>query len=143
MSIRIRRLRIADYSAVIELLDLVDLHPRVRGRDSRTAFAKQLRSNRTLYFGAFDGGRLVGTVFGTHDTRKGWINRLSVHPDYRGRGIARRLVRECERGFRSQGIGIFAALIERENEASLDVFRKLGYDATDIVYVRRKIRENI
>jgi len=143
MSIRIRCLRLADYPSVIELLDLVGLHPRVRGRESRTAFAKQLRSNRTLYLGAFEGGRLVGTVLGTHDTRKGWINRLSVHPDYRRRGIARRLVRACERGFRSLGIGVFAALIEPENEGSLDFFRKLGYQDTDIVYVRRKIRDDV
>ncbi len=70
MGLRIRGLRLSDYPAMIRLLDECGLSPRVRGRDSRKSAAYQLKSNRTLYFGAFDGERLVGTALGTHDTRK-------------------------------------------------------------------------
>jgi len=141
MAVRIRPLRLADHAAYVDLLGLADLHPRVRGRDSRAAFARQLRSNRTAYLGAFEGARLVGVVLGTHDTRKGWINRLAVHPAWRRRGIASRLVRACERSLRSEGIEVFAALIEPDNNASMAFFDRLGYARTDIAYVRRKLRD--
>jgi len=96
-----------------------------------------------VYLGAFDGHRLVGAVLGTHDTRKGWINRLAVHPDYRRRGIARRLVRFAERELRKQGLEMFAALIEPRNAASEAVFRHLGYDVILIRYARRKIHRGV
>src|SRR5213078_1926497 len=83
MPIRIRRLRFSDYDDLIALLKISGMEPRTRGRESRAAIASQLRISRNRYLGAFDGGRLVGVVLGTHDGRKGWINRLAVHPDYR------------------------------------------------------------
>ncbi len=143
MAIAIRRLRLGDYAAIIEVLRVCGLHPRTRGRDSRKNLARQLRSRQTCYLGAFDGGRLVGTVFGTHDTRKGWINRLAVLPEYQRRGIASRLVRECERGLRKYGLEMFAALIESENRPSRALFSRLGYTSSDILYYRAKDREDI
>ena len=141
MAIQIRPLRLGDYEATIRVLDVCGLHPRVRGRDSRSAIARQLRSKQNVYLGAFDGSRLVGTVFGTQDTRKGWINRLAVLPEYRHRGIAGRLVRAAERGLRGRGMEVFAALIEADNAASRRLFAKLGYDTSDILYYRRKRRD--
>ena len=143
MAIRIRRLRLSDYAAIVEVLKACDLHPRVRGRESRKNLARQLRSRQTLYLGAFDGPRLVGTVFGTHDTRKGWINRLAVLPGYQHRGIATRLVRECERGLRKHGLEMFAALIDSENAASRALFSKLGYTSSDILYYRVKDHDDV
>ncbi len=143
MAITIRPLRLSDYDAMIRVIDRCGLHPRTRGRDARMAIASQLRSRQNVYLGAFDGTRLVGTVFGTHDTRKGWINRLAVLPEYRRRGIARRLVRAAERGLRSRGMRIFAALIEAENGASRSLFENLGYTSSDILYYRVKDRDDV
>ena len=119
------------------------MNPKKRGRDSARSFSEQLRRNPGSYLGAFDGDRLVGVVLGTHDTRKAWINRLAVHPDYRRRSIAARLVRACERVLREQGLKMFAALIEPENRASEAFFRSLGYEILPILYARKKLRENV
>lgn len=140
MAVRVRSLKLRDYDAMVELMELCGLKPRRRGRDRRDRIARQLRSNRTLYLGAFDGTRLIGMVLGTHDTRKGWINRLAVHPDRRKEGLATRLVRACERTMKAEGIEIFAALIEADNRVSQQVFERLGYVPTDIRYYRRVLR---
>ena len=143
IALRIRRLRLDDYDAMIRLFRVCGLNPRTKGRESRTAMAAQLRTPRNRYLGAFDGARLVGTVFGTHDSRKGWINRLAVDPAYRRRRIASQLVRLCERGLRAQGIEIFAALIEPDNSASEAVFRGLGYEIHPMLYARRKLHAGV
>lgn len=143
MAVTIRPLRLADYPAVIHVFEVCGLHPRTRGRDARRAIAAQMRARQNVYLGAFDRERLVGAVFGTHDTRKGWINRLAVLPEYRGRGIARRLVRAAEHGLQERGMQILAALIEGDNTASQRLFAKLGYETTDIRYYRRKLRDEI
>jgi ribosomal protein S18 acetylase RimI-like enzyme len=143
ITLHIRRLRLTDYDAMIRLFRVCGLNPRTRGRESRTAIAAQLRTARNRYLGAFEGTRLVGTVLGTHDGRKGWINRLAVHPEYRRRQVASRLVRLCERGLREQGIQIFAALIDPDNSASEAVFRGLGYEIHPMLYARRKIHAGV
>lgn len=141
--IRIRRLRLSHYDALIELFRVCGLDPRIKGRDRRFAMAAQFRAPRNVYLGAFDGDRLVGTVLGTHDSRKGWINRLAVHPDDRRSGIASKLVRMAERELRKQGLQMFAALIEPGNDASEAVFRALGYDILPIWYARRKVHRGV
>lgn len=143
MPFRIRRLRASDYDDLIALFEACGLDPRTRGRDSRTSIVLQLRVNRGSYLGALDGPRLVGAVLGTHDSRKGWINRLAVHPDYRRRGIAKRLVRACERALRAKGLEMFAALIEPGNDASEAVFRSLGYEVLPMLYARKKRHEGV
>ena len=128
---------------MIALFQIAGMNPKTRGRDSPRSFTEQLRRNRRSYLGAFDGDRLVGVVLGTHDTRKAWINRLAVHPDYRRRSIAARLVRACERVLREQGLKMFAALIEPENRASEAFFRSLGYEIVPILYARKKLRDSV
>jgi len=143
VAVQIRPLLRSDYQAMIALFQVSGLNPKTKGRDSPRSFSEQLRRNRSSYLGAFDGDRLAGVVLGTSDTRKGWINRLAVHPDYRRRSIARRLVRACERVLRQQGLKMFAALIEPENRASEAFFRSLGYEILPILYARKKLRESV
>jgi len=142
-TVQIRSLRRSDYDTMIELFQISGLNPKTKGRDSPRSFSEQLRRNRGSYLGAFDADRLVGVVLGTSDGRKAWINRLAVHPDYRRRSIAARLVRACERVLRQQGLKMFAALIEPENRASEALFRSLGYEILPILYARKKLRESV
>lgn len=111
------------------------------GRDALPAFTEQLDVHGELYMGAFDGEELVGVVLATTDMRRGWINRLCVHPAYRGEGIAEELVRRAEGGFRSRGVGISAAHVEEPNRGSCLFFRAEGYlPRRDIIYFRKDIR---
>jgi len=144
MAVKIRRLELADHDAVLALWRRAGLMRKVGLRDSRAAFARQLRLNKGLYLGAFDGDRLVGTVIGTHDTRKGWINRLAVDPAYQKRGVGIRLLKACERALVGKGVRILAALIDRGNEPSMNLFRGSGYELSeDILYVRKKLDPDV
>ena len=125
---------------MISLWRRAGLTSRVNLRDSRPAFARQLRSNKGLYLGAYDGKRLVGTVLGTHDTRKGWINRLAVDPAYQRRGVGTRLLRATEKVLVRKGMKVISAFVMNGNDPSLNLFRRSGYEAVgDFVYVRKKL----
>ena len=140
MAVKIAPLRLQDYEDAIALWRRAGLTNHVHLRDSRRAFARQLRSNRGLYLGAYDGKRLVGTVLGTQDTRKGWINRLAVDPAYQRRGVGSRLLKACERALVRKGVRIIAALVVKGNEPSTNMFRRSGYELSeDILYVRKKV----
>jgi len=140
MAVRIAPLRLVDYEDVIALWRRSGLTNHVQLRDSRRAFARQLRSNRGLYLGAFDRKRLVGTVLGTHDTRKGWINRLAVDPAYQRRGVGTRLLRASETALARKGMKVISAFITNGNAPSLNLFRRSGYQIVDeMTYVRKKL----
>jgi ribosomal protein S18 acetylase RimI-like enzyme len=125
--ISIRPATTQDYEQIRALWSSCALKHSPDGRESAASFRQQLGDFPELYLVAADGDQVVGVVLGSHDHRKGWINRLAVLPEYRRRGIAEALVSACERGFRTHGIEIIAALIEPENPESEALFEKLGF----------------
>jgi N-acetylglutamate synthase len=141
----IRTMQAADYDAVCALWTAAGLGSiRRQGRDSSDAMQRQLAHPETVYLVAEDRGRIVGVVLGTHDQRKGWINRLAVHPDYRRQGLARRLIATCEAALLAQGIRIIAALVEPGNASSMQLFESAGYaEYEGIRYYRKKRDQDV
>lgn len=124
----VRKLALDDYDDFMAVWRHAGLHSvRPMGRDSRQAFARQFAGGSHTMIGLERSGKLIGVVLATHDGRKGWINRLAVFPQHRGRGFAARLVAEAERVLRAQGMTVIGVLIEPGNDASLALFNKLGY----------------
>jgi ribosomal protein S18 acetylase RimI-like enzyme len=124
----IRRPTAVDYIEIGKFWSIAQLPHNPRGRDSEQAIALKLKANPDFFLGAFEQRYLVGTVVMSCDLRKGWINRLAVHPTFRTRGIARALIDESERILRKRGVRLFCVLIEGSNLASKNLFRKCGYE---------------
>ena len=141
-SVIIRKMKMQDYEPVIALWKEGGIPYRPRGRDSKLHIAQQLRQHTSLYYVAEYEGTIIGAILGTHDGRKGWINRLVVASAYRKKGIAKCLVQEIEQHLTAMGIDIIAALIEDWNKVSENVFERLGYTKhPDILYYSK--RKNI
>ena len=133
------RLGVEHYTEIIDLWLRAGLHIRPEGRDSLAAFTGQMATGVQTPIGLRDGERLVAVVLATHDSRKGWINRLAVDPNYQRQGLAVRLLRLCEEHFQNLGIDVWAALIEDWNVASLALFREAGYLIhDDVIYASRR-----
>jgi len=114
---------------------------RLEGRDSASAFTRQMGWGVQRVTGLRDGDRLVAVAVLTHDGRKGWINRLAVDPAYRRCGLAQRLITDAEQWFtREVGLEVWAALIEQDNTASQALFERMGYGRHDLVYVSKRTR---
>jgi ribosomal protein S18 acetylase RimI-like enzyme len=77
-------------------------------------------------------------VLGTHDGRKGWINRLAVAKEFRRLNVASKLVTKVENRLNELGIDITACLIEPENGVSKTFFSKLGYTKAPVEYYSKK-----
>lgn len=138
-SLHIRPFRISDYESVISLWKQAGLPFKPAGRDTRERIARELKSRHAVFLVAELQGEVIGTVFATHDGRKGWINRLTVASSRRRLGIAARLLKEAEQRLADQGIQIIACLIEDRNADSKRFFEKIGYQRFDrISYFTKK-----
>jgi ribosomal protein S18 acetylase RimI-like enzyme len=127
-NLHIRQLGLDDYEELLALWRRSGLHSlKPRGRDSRASLARQLASGVQVILGLEVDGQLMGAVVTTHDSRKGWINRLVIDPDHRRQGHAARLITAAEETLHGQGMHVIAVLIEGDNSASLALFQKAGY----------------
>jgi ribosomal protein S18 acetylase RimI-like enzyme len=82
--------------------------------------------------------RIVGSVIGVWDGWRGNIYRLAVTPQYRRKGIARRLVAEISRELFAKGATRLAALVEHEHRWAMDFWDSvadLGYER-DLKFAR-------
>jgi ribosomal protein S18 acetylase RimI-like enzyme len=136
---RIRRFRISDYDNLIALWKEAGLPHRPIGRDSCENIKREIKFGKGIFIVAEADGKLVGSCLGTHDGRKGWLNRVAVALGYRRKGVARRMVLEVEKRFSRLGLDITACLIEDWNRASMKVFEKLGYvKHPDFIYYSKR-----
>ncbi len=138
--VNIRELTIDDYDALCSLWREAGLSFRPNGRDQRERIAREIEGPCSIFLVAGEDGKLIGAILGTHDGRKGWINRLAISPCHRRQGIASALVAAVEEKLPARGIEIFAGQIEDWNESSMIFFELLGYTRHDdiIYYTKRK-----
>ena len=140
MSTSIRPISIADYDDIVHLWSITGLPFKPHGRDSRESMTKEMLLPQCRYFGLFDGEMMLGVAIAGYDGRRGWINRMAIHPEYRGRRLAGQLIRECEFFLESQGAVVICGLIEELNTPSMACFEKAGYicESTIKYFTKRK-----
>lgn len=136
MSVTIKALTIDDYDAVINIWDMAGLPTKPKGRDSREIFAKEIALDHTAIYGLFNDNEMLGVGLANWDGRRGWINRVAVHPDHRGQGYAGMLIRECKAFLKECGALAICALIDDINYPSISAFQKEGLQCLEgIVYL--------
>ena len=89
----------------------------------------QLHMSASTYVARED-NHLLGIISLEHTSksRACWqINKLVVHPDHRGRGIAQELLRYVFAQFGSQGVMHFLAEVPALNDAALTLFANCGF----------------
>ncbi|MCK4352297.1 GNAT family N-acetyltransferase [candidate division WOR-3 bacterium] len=143
-NIVIRNFCIEDYDTLITLWDNAQLPYKPKGRDRRDKIKQELNWGNAIFLVAEANGKLVGSILGTHDGRKGWINRLAVAPEFQKQGIARKLVAEVEARLSELGIEIVACLIEDWNTKSMQAFERLGYkQSPEVMYFSKRKNSDV
>lgn len=96
----------------------------------------KLERDPDLFLVAEEDGRIVGSVMGAWDGRRGWLYHLGVLPGHQKRGIATQLVKEVEKRMRRKGVVKVNAAVYETNRPSLTFFKNMGYaaDRTSVFY---------
>lgn len=116
-----------DYNAAIELWSSMEKGVRIGRSDTPEEIQKKLSRDPDLFLVAELAGKIIGTVIGGYDGRRGLIYHLAVSPELRGRGIGSRLMAEVENRLRAKGcLKCYLIALEDNIEAML-FYERLGW----------------
>lgn len=160
MTINIRQFNQNDFDETIGLI--IDFQNYIAAKDRKsncTPFQSQKEAGAYLrqllddvarregrFFVAEDNGQLVGFIQGiidrhTDDTlyvlshkpgAHGWIGELYVKQEYRGQGIAKKLISNLAKYFRENGCISMRLSVLADNELAIGVYEKIGFETRDL-----------
>lgn len=123
-----------DYARVIYLWKRMEKGVHIGRSDGPMEIKKKLQRDPDLFLVAEVGDELVGAVVGGYDGRRGFIYHLAVAQDFRGQGIASRLMNEVEDRLRALGCLRTYLFVLRGNEDAMHFYERNGWERMEYVY---------
>jgi ribosomal protein S18 acetylase RimI-like enzyme len=74
---------------------------------------------------------MIGVAFCGNDGRRGYIYHLAIDPNYRGRGVGKRLVGECLESLRRLGLQRANIMVATDNPRGREFWTKCGWEELD------------
>jgi ribosomal protein S18 acetylase RimI-like enzyme len=132
-----RSFTLADYDAVVALWRACGLEIGIS--DTRAAIAHRLQRDPDLFVVGEEDGAIAAAVLGCYDGRRGWVNRLAVRADLRGRALGAELLAELERRFRAVGCVKVNLLIEPDDAGVEAFYRKQDYATDPLIFMEKRL----
>lgn len=127
-----------DYPAVRLLWETAGPGIHLRRSDEPGEIEKKLLRDPDLFLVADEDGRLVGSVLGGFDGRRGMVYHLAVAEQYRTRGIGELLMEELERRLKAKGCLRCYLLVTVENKSALQFYEKRGWSKMENLFTYGK-----
>lgn len=117
-----------DYPHVLSIWKSVGDGIHVSFSDEPEELEKLIRISPGLFFLAVDRGKIIGTVMGGFDGRRGLIYHLAVLPEYQNRHIGLYLMNLVENKLYDIGCRKIYLFIVPENLDRAGFYQNLGYE---------------
>jgi GNAT superfamily N-acetyltransferase len=96
--------------------------------EPKAEIARIRKNNNCLLYVGRERDRVVASVLVGHDGYRGWIYKLALADDYRGKGYGRRLVQFAEAWLIARGMPKCNLMVRAENPAAREFYQHLGYE---------------
>jgi ribosomal protein S18 acetylase RimI-like enzyme len=127
-----------DYPAARLLWENAGPGIHLRKSDDPGEIEKKLKRDPDLFLIAETDRKIVGTVVGGFDGRRGMVYHLAVSDLYRRKGIGEMLMEELEHRLKLKGCIRCYLLVTVENRSAMDFYEKRGWSQMDYVYTYGK-----
>jgi len=135
--IKIRHMRKEDYRNSIALWkSLPGLG--LSGADEEMQIHRFLELNPSTCFVALEDDKLIGTVLGGSDGRRGYIYHLAIAPQHQRRRIGKNLVNCCLDAFRQSGLQKCHIFVVSDNLDGMKFWEHLNWVRRDDIVVMSK-----
>ena len=130
---RIRDFRFPeDYEEVYNLWENAGSGIHLRRSDEPEEIAKKLQRDPTLFMLAEIDGRIVGSVIGGFDGRRGMMYHMAVAKPFRRKGIGETLMEALERRLKEKGCIRYYLLVAKDNIEAVEFYQKRGWEIMDL-----------
>ena len=146
MDYNIRKVTIQDYDDIYEVWNSTEQSRRALNPvdDSREGIDRYLKRNPNTCFAAEKDERIIGVILTGHDGRRAIVHHMCVHPDFRRKGIAGRLVATAEEALQKEGIQKIFGLVFKDNDTANDFWEQQGYSLrTNLNYRNKSLNTEI
>lgn len=146
MDYKIRKVTIQDYDAIFELWNSTEQSRRALNPidDSREGIDRYLKRNPNTCFAAEKDEKIVGVILTGHDGRRAIVHHMCVHPDFRRKGIAGRLVSTAEDALQKEGIQKIFGLVFKDSDTANEFWERQGYSLrTNLNYRNKSLNTEI
>ena len=123
----------ADYPAVRTLWENAGSGIHVRRSDEPDEIEKKLQRDPDLFLVAEFDSRIIGSVVGGFDGRRGMIYHLAVAEEHRQQGIGTALMQEVEQRLRQRGCIRCYLLIATDNHESMRFYEQRDWEHMDFI----------
>lgn len=131
--IRIRDFRFPeDYEEVYDLWENAGSGIHLRRSDEPEEIAKKLQRDPDLFLLAEIDGRIVGSVMGGFDGRRGMMYHMAVAKSFRYKGIGTTLMEALERRLKEKGCIRYYLLVANNNTEVVDFYQERGWEILDL-----------
>jgi len=138
-SVHIREFQFpADYEQVYQLWGTIEKGVHIGRSDTQSEIQKKISRDPDLFLIAESDGRVIGSVIGGFDGRRGLIYHLAVSAAFRGRGIGSRLMEELESRLRAKGCLKCYLLVTDDNFEAEEYYRRRGWQHMDSIHLYGK-----
>lgn len=121
-----------DYQAVLDLWESAGPGIHVRRSDKPKEIRKKLQRDPDLFLVAEIDGRIIGSVLGGFDGRRGMMYHLAVAHEQRRMGIGEALMDELEQRLRAKGCIRYYLLVTRDNQEAMCFYEARGWQRMDL-----------
>ena len=128
-----------DYPGVVELWEHAGPGVHMGRSDTRAEIAKKVRRDPDLFLVAETGGKLIGSVIGGFDGRRGMIYHLAVAVEYRNQGLGAALMDEIEARLKAKGCLKSYLLVVDGNEYAYRFYKKRGWQEMDVTILGKEL----
>ncbi|MCL5952530.1 MAG: GNAT family acetyltransferase [Chloroflexi bacterium] len=136
---RLREFRLDDYDAVMALWQNAGPGIGISRSDGKEEIRKKLLRDPDLFLLAEEEGRIIGSVIGGFDGRRGIIYHLAVEDSYRRQGIGKRLMDEVERRLAAKGCLRCYLLVKKDAPEVIEFYDRLGWEILDLDVLAKNI----
>lgn len=104
--------------------------------DSLEGIDRFLKRNPSTNFIMQEGNKVIGVILCGHDGRRGCIYHAAVDPEYRNKGIGRKLVNSVIEALKKEKINKVALVVFDSNDLGNKFWQSLGFARRDDLVFR-------
>jgi ribosomal protein S18 acetylase RimI-like enzyme len=100
---------------------------------------RKLKVNPELFLVGESEGKIIASLMGGYEGRRGWINNLAVSPEYQKKGLGRKIVNHVELLLKEMGCPKINLQVRTTNTKVIAFYNAIGYNDDHVLSLGKKI----